>query len=265
VEAGKFDALVKQVSSMRSSRRNAIAAIASGIAAAAVGSSTNAQDATPVAESESDNQEFLFVQMADTGAWIPSPDEDDVFLLTLAGTGNQTMFFSDRPQRILGTVPTERLFDVLSFTPENAPNAAIVTHDETGARDVLVVELFDPILTQSLGDDPSTTVTYKARMLNSDAASNLQEWQFAQQDDQLDPTFTDVSLYIEDCVQLIWCNRDYHSWGPVPGGPISLCWNQHELDCFPCNGGQIQDYHDACNREYLDCIDACEADVAYYR
>lgn len=263
MEAGKFDALVKQVSSMRSSRRNAIAAIATGIAAAAVGSSTQAQEATPVAESN--DQEFLFAQMADAGAWIPSPDEDDVFLLTLAGIGNQTMFFSDRPQRIVGTVPTERLFDVLQFTPQNAPNAAIVTHDATGARDVLMVELFDPTLTQSLGDDPSTTVTYKARMLDSDAGSNLQEWQSAQQDDRLDPTFTDVSLYIEDCVQLIWCNRDYHSWGPVPGGPIDLCWNQHELDCVPCNGGQIQDYNDACNRTYPDCINTCRADVGYYR
>jgi hypothetical protein len=158
VEASRFDALVKRVSSMRSSRRNAIAAIASGIAAAAVGSSTSAQDAPPIAESE--HPDFLFVQMADIGSWSPSPDEDDVFLLTLAGTGNQTMFFSDRPQRVLGTVPTERLFDVLGFTPENAPNAAIVTHDETGARDVLMVELFNPTLTQSLGSDPSTTVTY---------------------------------------------------------------------------------------------------------
>ena len=262
MDAHSFDAFTRQFSAIRANRRAAIGTLIAGLATTAIGRTAAAQDATPEAD---EHQAFLFVQLADTGAWIPSSEEDGVFLLTLAGAGNQTLFFSDRPQRIVGTVPTERLFDALSFTPENAPNAAIVVHDETGERDVLVVELFHPTLTQSFGDDPGTTVTYKARVLDSFVGNNLQEWQSDQQDVQLDHTFTDVSLFIDDCVQLIWCNRDYHSWGPVPGGPISLCWDWHEFDCVPCNGGQIQTYHDLCNQTYLDCVGRCQADVAYYQ
>ncbi|MEZ4507955.1 MAG: hypothetical protein R2848_19350 [Thermomicrobiales bacterium] len=258
-----FDAFTRHFSRIHATRRKTVGALVTGLAAAALGQTVAAQDATPIAED--DEPEFLFVQLANQGTWVPSPDEPDVFILTLTGASNQTVFFSDRPQRIVGSVPTTQVFAALGFTPENAPNAAIVAQDETGQRDVLMVELFDPIFQQESGENPASTLVFKSRVLNDYAGTSLDEWQSAQEDDELAAELTNVNLYIEDCVDLIWCNRDYHSWGPVPGGPISLCWNQHALDCVPCNGGTIQSYNDACNREYPDCIGSCRADVAYYR
>lgn len=269
MNARAFDALTRQFSTVRASRRNAIAALAAGLASTTLGSSALAQDATPVAESE--HQNFLFVQLADQGNWTPSPDEDGVYLLTLVGASNQTIFFSDRPQRIVGTVPTTRLFETLGFTPDNAPNAAIVAHDESGERDVLVVELFDPVITQSFGDTESTVVIYKARILEAFAGDNLEQWQIEQDDDQLDHTFSDVSLFIDDCPDINYCNafdrsrdNNLRTVGPFPHGPIGRCFDWNRLDCRPCDGGETSDLYRICNYTYPECNDDCIAQYNYY-
>lgn len=269
MDAGRFDAFARSFSTRRSSRRSAIAGLASGMAATTLGAGARAQDATPAAES--DHQQFLFVQLAEAGSWAPSPDETGVYLLTLTGTSSQTIFFSDRPQRIVGTVPTQRLFETLGFTPENAPNAAVVVHDETGERDVLVVELFDPAIQQSFGDDASTAVIYRARVLEAFAGDNLETWQIEQDDDQLDHTFSDISLFIDDCADLNWCNgldytRDNHTrtMGPLPSGPVGMCWNWDRLECRPCNGAETQFYYDLCNQRVDGCKNTCQAQFGYF-
>ena len=267
MDARRFDALTRQFSSARTSRRAAIAGITAGVASTALGA--KAQDATPVAEGE--HQEFLFVQIADQGTWTPSLDENGVYLLSLAGASNQTIFFSDRPQRIVGTVPTTRLFETLGFTPDNAPNAAIVAHDETGQRDVLVVELFDPTIEESFGESSSTILMYKARVLEAFAGDNLETWQIEQNDDQLDHTLSDVSLFIDDCPDLNSCNgldytRDNHTrtMGPIPGGPVGTCWDIDRLECRPCNGAETQFYYDLCNQRVEGCNRTCQAQYGYF-
>ncbi len=269
MDAQSFDAFTRQFSRIRATRRATIGAVAAGIVAAALDRSVEAQDATPIPPEE--HPEFLFVQLAEQGTWVPSPGEAGVFLLSLTGATSQTIFFSDRPQRIVGTVPTSRLLETLGFTPDNAPNAAIVAHDETGRRDVLVVELFDPVLQQAFGDDQSTTLSYKARVLDEFASANLGEWQAAQQDDQLAREFTDVSLFIDDCPDLVWCNgvdhsRDYNTrtFGPLPSGTVGTCWNWDRLECRPCNGAETQFYYDLCNRDYPDCNATCQAQPSYF-
>src|SRR5262245_37648687 len=113
----------------RLNRREALAAGAASIAAAGIASAeVAAQDATPVDPLAQDSSKpaFLFVQLADAGTWIPKPDEEGVYLLTLAGVGEQTLFFTDRPDRIVGTISTDQFLDALGFTPLNPPNAAVV-------------------------------------------------------------------------------------------------------------------------------------------
>lgn len=269
MDAHSFDAFTRQFSRIRATRRATIGAVVSGFAAATLNRSAAAQEATPTPEDE--YPQFLFVQLADQGTWVPSPDEPGVFLLSLSGATSQTLFFSDRPQRIVGTVPTSQLIATLGFTPDNPPNAAIVAYDETGQRDVLVVELFDPVIQQEFGDDRATTMIYKARVLDAFSGENLEAWQTAQQDDHLAHTFTKVSLFIDDCPDLVWCNgldrtRDNNtrSMGPVPGGPIGTCWDPNIWECNPCNGQDTQDYYDLCNRTYPDCNVTCEAGPNYY-
>ena len=38
-----------------------------------------------------------------------------------------TIYFSDRPERIFGDLPTQEFLDTLGFTPDFPPNAALIT------------------------------------------------------------------------------------------------------------------------------------------
>ena len=59
-----------------------------------------------------------------------------------AGAGlGQTLYFSDRPDRIVGTSPTSQFLQALGFTPDDPPNAALVLENASGETDIAVVEL----------------------------------------------------------------------------------------------------------------------------
>src|SRR5262249_51573101 len=151
----RFDRLTSAFTTGRLSRRAALAAGgsagAAGLSALALGAGTHqpavAQEATPAAGASGPT--FLFVQLFERGTWAPKPGEDGVYLLTLSGYGDQTLFSPDRPDRIVGTVETARFLDALGFTPANPPNAAVVVRTPAGERDVLVVELFDPVFAEA--------------------------------------------------------------------------------------------------------------------
>ena len=69
--------------------------------------------------------------------------------LTLDGIGATTLYFSDRPQRITGHIPTEEFFDTWgegddSFA-DDPPNAVLSIFSEDEVNDVVVV-LKDPAL-----------------------------------------------------------------------------------------------------------------------
>jgi hypothetical protein len=96
---------------MQVSRRRVLAG---GMGAAALafagGTPVRAQDAAPEVGSGGDGSHpmFLFVQLAEAGTWLPSADDPEVYELTLMGIGSHTAFFSDRPERIVGTMETDR-------------------------------------------------------------------------------------------------------------------------------------------------------------
>ncbi|MEZ4507826.1 MAG: hypothetical protein R2848_18695 [Thermomicrobiales bacterium] len=50
-------------------------------------------------------------------------------------------------------MPTDRFLEGLGFTPVNPPNAAAVVRTPEGERDVLVVELFNPVYTREYDAD----------------------------------------------------------------------------------------------------------------
>src|SRR4051812_33176550 len=137
MDSTRFDRFARSFSRRLTRRETLVAGTAAlttfGLATGALA----AQEATP--EPSPDAMElgpsFLFVQLAERGSWRPKPDEPGVYLLTLFGASNQTIYFSDRPERIVGTVPTDRFLGALGFTPNEPPNAAAVVQTPEGERD----------------------------------------------------------------------------------------------------------------------------------
>jgi hypothetical protein len=60
---------------------------------------------------------MLFVQTFASGSLLPKEGEEGTFILTLNGGYGRTIGFSDRPERIVGSVPTQQFLDGLGFTP----------------------------------------------------------------------------------------------------------------------------------------------------
>lgn len=157
----------------------------------------------------------MFIQTAKSGTWAPKAGQAGVYTLTLTGAPAQTINFSDRPQRIVGVQSTADFLDVLGFSPKNPPNAALVAQTSIG-EDVLVIELFNPVYT----NDAEGTLTYDARVLENYAGTGLAFLAQQQNDDKMEATFTDASLFIDS------------GSGGACGYSLSLCVSDN--DC--CSG-----------------------------
>lgn len=246
-------------------RRSVLTATALAACGGIAPDNASAQEATPAADDDA-NPVFLFVQLAESGTWSPSDESPEIFLLSLTGVSSQTIYFSDRPDRIVGTMETPTFLENLGFTSINPPNAAAVVHTAEGERDVLVVELFDPVYTEDFANPGATTLVYKARVLDAYHDGGLESW-YAEQDDPILPeAFEDVSLLIDDCADLAWCYRKgatvfdpFTPIGPLPGGPIGMCFTWSFNGCLPCNKTSIYNHWDICNQSYADCQGNCEA------
>lgn len=246
----------------RAFSRRAMMLAGAGMAAFGVTRAVAAQEATPAPE---DGPAFLFVQLAETGSWRPKPDVEDVYELTLHGVGAQSLYFSDRPERVVGTVPTDRFLEGLGFTPVNPPNAAAVVRTPDGERDVLVIELFNPVYTREFDADRGASLRYDARVLDAYTEDGLISWYEEQDDRELPSEFSEISLFIDDCPDLTTCfapDPSNPSWkqyavGPIPNGPWGQCFNIDAFDCLPCNGATHDFYAGVCNREYPECNDWC--------
>lgn len=255
-----LDSLSRSFASRSLNRRSAIVAGASAVVAGSVARAA-AQDATPEAgtaqEVATDEPEYLFVQLAERGTWMPKAGRPGVYELTLTNAGTQSLYFSDRPSRIVGTLPTADFLDGLGFTPELPPNAAAVVRTPEGERDVLVIELFDPVYTQEFDADGGATLRYDARVLDVYVGEGLAEWKAEQADDALPSEFTDVSLFIDGCPDANWdCYGPmpdglYARLGPLPGGPYRQC--SRSLSGFSFCGMCMADEHgfvQLCNATY---------------
>jgi hypothetical protein len=272
----RFDSLSRSFSA-RLSRRAAIQA--SGVAAGFATASpfrAAAQDIPATPDPLTNDATFLFVQSATSGTFAANPAAGTPsaggtptagggadYLLTLSGHTGNTIFFSDRPERIFGEAPTERFLDGLGFAATNPPNAALVTNDENGNEDVLVVELFDPSYDADAG-----TVTYGVNLL-SDYEGGLDFVASRQRGEDLAPEFGAVSLFIDDCSDVSGCldypanAKDSVYVGPLPDGtPSGQCWSWSSFSCNPCSGWSQQDYDNACNNAYPDqCNGLCFVDL----
>ena len=119
------------------------------------------QEATPEPASL-DGVQLLFVQSFAAASLEPDPVDSTRWTLTLSGGSGHTLYFSDRPNRIVGTIPTDRF--IAQFGEETADdpaNAALVAHVDPATEVTHVVELL------TLSYDAGTgTATYSVRFLS---------------------------------------------------------------------------------------------------
>ncbi|MGI8485244.1 MAG: hypothetical protein ACR2OU_13395 [Thermomicrobiales bacterium] len=172
----RFDTVAKFLADRKLTRREALAQTGTGIAAGALAtaglsvltsSPAAAQGATPAATPQSPTAlkplqtPMLFVQSFQSGTAEAIGTDGTKFKVTLEKGLGQTIYFSDRPERVVGAMPTGDFLDTLGFMPDNPPNAAILVEVDEGQTDFAVVELFSPQY------DPATAnLTYEATVLD---------------------------------------------------------------------------------------------------
>jgi len=152
----------------RMSRRHAVVGGTAALAALAMAEGRNVmgQEATPVSGPEGTpaaaRVSLLFVQSFAAADVVPTDDDPKVLTLTLEGDTGRTLYFADRPSRIVGIVDTVTF--VAEFGAETAQdpaNAALVGGVDGGEEAVHVVELLE------LRFDAATNrAIYRVRLLD---------------------------------------------------------------------------------------------------
>ena len=117
-------------------------------------------DTTPAPEPapEADGPpEFLF-QMVATGAIFEAGEGSFDGVLTLENVNNETIAFSDRPERIARTVPTDE-FVLAAFAPDDGPADDSFFDDPPNAARILEMTALQATL---LLDDMNDIIVHKA-------------------------------------------------------------------------------------------------------
>jgi hypothetical protein len=249
MDGRRFDMLVRFFAARRT-RRQALVAAGAGAAALRLGI-TSGDAATPVASPEAAGSriQLLFVQTFGAGSLAPVDDTSDQLVLTADHLAGQTLFFSDRPARVVGMMPTERFFGPadaggLGFTPADPPNAALVVAGEGDApAQIVLIELTDPHYDAATG-----VVRYSVRVLDDmeEMALSLEQTPLPAAEAALE--FSAASLFIDD----------------MPGQNPDL--GQFEFQCVLSDNTTIvfDSFIDYCIYDDVDCIAPCASDDLDY-
>jgi hypothetical protein len=257
----RFDRLTRHLG-RRTSRRTAVGTSLGAFALGALDyvaagrQATPAPGATPAAESEP--SDFLFVQTAASGrgeinpgagtpevGGRPAPAGGASFLLTLEGHTGQTIYFSDRPDRVVGASPTPEFLKGLGFGVENPPNAALVAEFKSG-QGVVVFELIEPTW-----DPESGTLVYGAEVLEGFEGERLAPVLDDQIAERLPAEFSAAALFIDACADMTtcWCS-DVYNLGVIPVGPVAMVWDFWSLHCLVKSADEYQTAIDSCWQAY---------------
>jgi hypothetical protein len=184
---------------------------------------------------------LLFIQTYQSGTITPVEGADGRYTLTLERGTGQTVYFSDRPERIVGTTETPQFLEGLGFPPGNPPNAALVVQTAADESDVAVVELFAPLY-----DPENRGVTYEIEVLANWQRELEVGFTEAPTDlAALAPSFGAAHLFIDgldDCpgpgnpIQCVTRNTDPTVAGVIDGTEFDG-WCQHwqsPFGCYPC-------------------------------
>ena len=192
---------------------------------------------------------FLFLQSFETGSLVPKPGRPGRYTLTLKHGLGDTVYFSDRPAKVVGTVPTAQFLKALGFTPANPPNAALVGQRSPTHKDVVVVELFDPKY-----DACTNTLTYEVTLLADWHTLDETFQQTPDDEAHLPRQFTAAHLFIDDCPDAqvtCWTNGGDDYVGDL--GVRGMCWYWGRLQCLLCDNGVKAE----CNAKFSGCHGQC--------
>ena len=259
-------ALGRRVSRRVAVRAGGVGLAAGGFATAGLAPAAT-QEASPRASPASGGKTFfMFVQSFASGRLAPKAGEDGLYELTLAEGLGQTLYFSDRPERIVGSVPTQRFLDGLGFTPANPPNAALVADVGGGDEEILVVELLNPRY-----DEAARTATYDVAILSDFDRVDMRFAETPAGGEHLAAgrTYGASHLFIDDCPDVSCCLRQYPGGRePTCVGPQTYynggqCWHGSCFCCESCFGHSEQDFADGCNATYPECEGECFVNTGY--
>jgi hypothetical protein len=174
--------------------------------------------------------------------------------LHLAHGLGHTIYFSDRPARIVGATPTATFYQRLGFTPENPPNAVLVVEAAPGQTEVVALVLYAPHF------DPTTfDTTYEVEVLAE--FERTAEAGFAETETDLAellPPFGPSHLFIDDLAcgeHAVGCFLDGYGVGDI--GKRGYHLNGERLICRPSAG--CPELNATCNATFPECQNNCYA------
>jgi hypothetical protein len=266
MNANPIDSVSKYFAERKISRRQAMIQGGAGLAVAGIATTgltkmTVAQDATP--EVGATGPKMLFVQTYQSGTISPKEGDDGRYILSLEAGNGQTVYFSDRPDRIVGTNPTPQFLEGLGFPDDNPPNAALVVETSPTDSDIAVVELFAPKY-----DPESQSVSFEIEVLANWQKSLEMEFSEAPTDlATFVPSFGAAQLFIDDCPDMTMTCYTMDGQTPVRQGTIDngehdgFCYSWGRAGCYPC---QPWDPNNAyaywaaqCNQRFDGCAGEC--------
>lgn len=176
---------------VNASRRRFLGSVV-GITGAALVTQAPGGDAREATPANGEPVELLFVQVCESGTAEPVDGEDGLFTLRLVHGVRQTLYFSDRPERIAGVIDTASFMEELNAIASDPPNAALVFQSSDGAPlQLAAVELTEPAL------DEAGAVTYRARILDPVAEGGLTTDDASRFVEMLPSIFGRATLFID--------------------------------------------------------------------
>jgi hypothetical protein len=220
------------------------------------------EEALPSAAEAARKVMYLFIQTFRSGTVAPKTDAPGTYTLTLAEGTGQTVYFSDRPDRVVGLAPTDAFLKGMPFGADNPPNAALVVEPRPGQTEIAVLELSDPRY-----DEATHTATYDAKVLadyeaGADPGLHQQPGDLA----AAAPRFGSAHLFIDDCPDAnvsCWKNAGYFEGDDYIGelGRRGTCYQWQGMQCLPCNGQAAAQAE--CNAKFADCNGQCVIHMAF--
>lgn len=127
-------------------------------------STAGARQATPAVE---DNLSLLVVQSFASGQLAPEDGGGGLATLTFEPPASDALFFSERPNRVVGTYSAAELLEFVRQAETDPLNAALVANLEEGGEVQAVVELLGGEI------DTAGTVRYQVRLLGEAGQTGL--------------------------------------------------------------------------------------------
>ena len=260
MESNRFDTIAKWLARGRISRRTVVRGGALALAATArvpVFAQTGTPTASPAASTGT--TEFLAVQSFGAGTLTPSASAAGTYTLVLSQGAGRTLYFSDRPERVVGTEPIQRFLLSFGFDPSNPPNAALVVPTQESATDtegIYVVELHS-----ARYDSARDELTYEVRVLEDANKVQMHFSEAPQAPPQRAVTFGPSTLFIDSgsAPQSFGCDNHEIACYTGVNSTAGPCTEVGSLgtkgfclpNCNPCDGWSHFD--DECNATFPAC------------